>query len=195
MTSPRASETPRRVLRLAMLRSGFAHHVGRSSTVLRNNASQHSLRYQRPAITSSRRTLWTDNLTLFQPLKEGFLDLSLALPWPVDFPQYTSTIILVSVLSRLVFTLPFSVWVRAVLFVLFLNALKYVIGKETAMALGRRRRARAEGLPKIRGRPNSTVHAKGRLRSKDSGRLPHRTSKTPCSLGERCFAFVPTFTD
>ena len=42
---------------------------------------------------------------------DGFLDLALALPWPSSFPPYSSTIILLTVASRLALTVPFSVWV------------------------------------------------------------------------------------
>ncbi|KAH9977905.1 hypothetical protein BGW80DRAFT_1435593 [Lactifluus volemus] len=43
-------------------------------------------------------------------LADGFLDFALALPWPPSFPPYSSTIILLAVVSRLAFTIPFSVW-------------------------------------------------------------------------------------
>ena len=42
---------------------------------------------------------------------DGFLDLAIALPWPSSFPPYSSTIILLTVASRLALTVPFSVWV------------------------------------------------------------------------------------
>ncbi|KAH9062819.1 60Kd inner membrane protein-domain-containing protein [Lactarius vividus] len=42
----------------------------------------------------------------------GFLDLAIALPWPASFPPYSSTIILLTVASRLVLTVPFSVWAK-----------------------------------------------------------------------------------
>ncbi|KAI9574725.1 60Kd inner membrane protein-domain-containing protein [Boletus coccyginus] len=41
-------------------------------------------------------------------LKDGFLDLAIALPIPPSWPAYTTTIILCTVLTRLVFTVPFS---------------------------------------------------------------------------------------
>src|ERR1700735_2812694 len=41
----------------------------------------------------------------------GFLDLAIALPWPSSLPPYSSTIILLTVASRLSATVPFSVWV------------------------------------------------------------------------------------
>jgi hypothetical protein len=42
---------------------------------------------------------------------DGFLDLAVALPWPSSFPPYSSTIILLTIASRLALTVPFSVWV------------------------------------------------------------------------------------
>lgn len=46
-----------------------------------------------------------------QTLTDGFLDLAIALPYPPSLPPYSTTIILVTVASRLIFTVPFSVWV------------------------------------------------------------------------------------
>ncbi|KZV77190.1 hypothetical protein PENSPDRAFT_679391 [Peniophora sp. CONT] len=43
---------------------------------------------------------------------EAFLDLALALPIPPDWPKYTTAIIVTTVASRLMFTLPFSVMAR-----------------------------------------------------------------------------------
>lgn len=45
-------------------------------------------------------------------LKDGFLDLATALPIPPAWPAYSTTIILCTVLTRLAFTIPFSVWVN-----------------------------------------------------------------------------------
>ncbi|KAH9006942.1 60Kd inner membrane protein-domain-containing protein [Lactarius hatsudake] len=42
----------------------------------------------------------------------GFLDLAIALPWPASFPPYSSTIILLTIASRLALTVPFSVWAK-----------------------------------------------------------------------------------
>ena len=44
-------------------------------------------------------------------IQNGFLDLAIALPWPTSVPPYSSTIILLTVVSRLALTVPFSVWV------------------------------------------------------------------------------------
>ncbi|KAF8272549.1 60Kd inner membrane protein-domain-containing protein [Lactarius quietus] len=43
---------------------------------------------------------------------DGFLDLAIALPWPSSFPPYSSTIILLTIASRLALTVPFSVWAK-----------------------------------------------------------------------------------
>ncbi|KAL5530693.1 hypothetical protein ACEPAF_6951 [Sanghuangporus sanghuang] len=75
-----------------------------STSRLQPNSSSHHL--PRP---SGRRTLW---ISALEPFREGFLDLALALPWPVDFPPYASTIILTTVISRILFTLPFSIWAK-----------------------------------------------------------------------------------
>lgn len=45
-------------------------------------------------------------------IQNGFLDLAIALPWPASFPPYSSTIILLTVVSRLALTVPFSVWAK-----------------------------------------------------------------------------------
>ncbi|KAH9844255.1 60Kd inner membrane protein-domain-containing protein [Rhodofomes roseus] len=47
-----------------------------------------------------------------QTLTDGFLDLAIALPYPASLPPYSTTIILVTVASRLIFTVPFSVWAK-----------------------------------------------------------------------------------
>lgn len=51
--------------------------------------------------------------SMMQTLSEGFLDLAQALPLPASFPPYSTTIILVTIVTRLALTVPFSVWVRA----------------------------------------------------------------------------------
>ncbi|KAF8505657.1 60Kd inner membrane protein-domain-containing protein [Russula emetica] len=58
----------------------------------------HSLRHRPRQFTSA--------------IQNGFLDLAIALPWPTSFPPYSSTIILLAVVSRLVLTVPFSVWAK-----------------------------------------------------------------------------------
>jgi mitochondrial inner membrane protein COX18 len=53
----------------------------------------------------------TRSLVTVQQLTEGFLDLAIALPFPPEWPPYSSTIVTVTLLSRLLFTLPVSIWV------------------------------------------------------------------------------------
>ncbi|KAI0030706.1 membrane insertase OXA1/ALB3/YidC, partial [Vararia minispora EC-137] len=45
-------------------------------------------------------------------LQDGFMDLALALPFPLGWPPYATTIILATVASRIMLTLPFSLWAR-----------------------------------------------------------------------------------
>jgi len=47
-----------------------------------------------------------------QGLTDGFLDLAIALPLPPSLPPYSTTIILATAVTRLVFTVPFSVWAK-----------------------------------------------------------------------------------
>lgn len=51
-----------------------------------------------------------------QTVSEGFLDLAIALPYPESLPPYSTTIILATVVTRLVFTVPFSIWVSTYCF-------------------------------------------------------------------------------
>ncbi|KLO18035.1 hypothetical protein SCHPADRAFT_820380 [Schizopora paradoxa] len=52
------------------------------------------------------------SLPTLQTLTDGFLDLSLALPYPPGVPPYATTIVLATVLSRIALTLPFSIWAK-----------------------------------------------------------------------------------
>ncbi|KZT74337.1 hypothetical protein DAEQUDRAFT_660374 [Daedalea quercina L-15889] len=47
-----------------------------------------------------------------QTLTDGFLDLAIALPYPPSLPPYSTTIIIITAVSRLIFTVPFSVWAK-----------------------------------------------------------------------------------
>jgi len=49
-----------------------------------------------------------------QNICEGFIDLAVALPIPTSFPAYSTTIIVVTLLSRLAM-LPVSIWVHLLL--------------------------------------------------------------------------------
>ena len=54
------------------------------------------------------RTLVTEAI---QQASDGFLDLAIAIPYPEYIPPYSGTIILLTIATRLVFTVPFSIWV------------------------------------------------------------------------------------
>ncbi|KAH7914208.1 60Kd inner membrane protein-domain-containing protein [Hygrophoropsis aurantiaca] len=43
---------------------------------------------------------------------DGFLDLATALPLPPSLPPYSTTIILCTVITRIVWTVPFSIWAK-----------------------------------------------------------------------------------
>ncbi|OAX44558.1 hypothetical protein K503DRAFT_678466 [Rhizopogon vinicolor AM-OR11-026] len=53
-----------------------------------------------------RRTLTVESFT------NGFLDLAAALPLPPSLPPYSTTIIICTVVSRLIWTVPFSIWAK-----------------------------------------------------------------------------------
>lgn len=72
------------------------------------NLKSNPLRFSPLRQQTKHRTLWTES---FQTLTNGFLDLAIALPYPLSFPPYASTIVLTTVLTRALFTLPFSIWV------------------------------------------------------------------------------------
>ncbi|KAI0320673.1 60Kd inner membrane protein-domain-containing protein [Amylostereum chailletii] len=75
----------------------------------RHGSPLRSLRHI-PRTTSSSRLVKRRHFTA--GLTEGFLDLALALPLPPSWPVYSSTIILITVATRLVFTVPFSIWAK-----------------------------------------------------------------------------------
>ncbi|KAM5540458.1 hypothetical protein V8D89_005916 [Ganoderma adspersum] len=70
--------------------------------------SLRSARYP-PRCHPPRRTFIASTI---HSLSEGFLDLATALPYPPGWPPYACTIILVTVVTRLAFTVPFSVWAK-----------------------------------------------------------------------------------
>ena len=70
-----------------------------------------------------------------QNICDGFLDVALALPIPPSFPVYTTTIVLVTLLSRLAL-LPISIWV-CLCFQAMLTPLTVGIGKTTRTKSGR----------------------------------------------------------
>ena len=89
----------------------------------------HLLKPRSSVIHRGRRTYVT---TVVQYISGEFLDLAIALPYPLSWPPYASTIILTTVISRLVFTVPFSIWVRLVNFFLIRVNIKSVHLGETA---------------------------------------------------------------
>ncbi|KAI1795182.1 60Kd inner membrane protein-domain-containing protein [Ganoderma leucocontextum] len=72
----------------------------------------------RPSLRPARYTsrCYPSRRTFISPaihsLSEGFLDLATALPYPPDWAPYSCTIILVTVVTRLAFTVPFSIWAK-----------------------------------------------------------------------------------
>jgi hypothetical protein len=85
------------------------------------------------SIARSKKVLQTDRrYHSLQGLSHEFLDLAFALPLPPSFPPYSTTIILVTVFTRLVLTLPVSIWVRLFLMQRVLTDL-LCIGQETGM--------------------------------------------------------------
>ncbi|KAH9853524.1 60Kd inner membrane protein-domain-containing protein [Lenzites betulinus] len=75
-------------------------------STLRPSLAASSRRSQRPL---PRRTFVSSTI---HGLSEGFLDLAIALPFPPEWPPYSCSIILVTVVTRLAFTVPFSVWAK-----------------------------------------------------------------------------------
>ena len=55
-----------------------------------------------------RRTFFASTI---QVLSDQFLDLAVTIPYPASLPAYSTTIILVTFVSRLILTVPFSIWV------------------------------------------------------------------------------------
>lgn len=82
----------------------LARCAPRSNCILRRTC------YKQPqlglSLNQSRRTFVSLDI-----LKDGFLDLAIALPIPPSWPAYSTTIILCTLLTRLAFTVPFSLWV------------------------------------------------------------------------------------
>ncbi|KAI0053007.1 hypothetical protein FA95DRAFT_1482322 [Auriscalpium vulgare] len=68
----------------------------------------HSRTIRSTARTASRRHFTSP----IPALSDGFLDLALALPLPASWPPYSTGIILFTIATRLVFTVPFSLWAK-----------------------------------------------------------------------------------
>lgn len=68
------------------------------------------LRYTRGSVF--KRVVSPRTITTLDSVADGFLDLATALPIPPSLPPYSTTIIICTILSRLVLTVPFSVWAK-----------------------------------------------------------------------------------
>ena len=80
-------------------------------------------------------------------LGNGFVDLALASPFAPTFPAYTSTIVVLTLVSRMAITLPVSVWVRVSKFwPKYVNDPK---GKTKAMAFGRASSSSVTGIQRV----------------------------------------------
>ncbi|KAI0068821.1 hypothetical protein BV25DRAFT_1791636 [Artomyces pyxidatus] len=74
--------------------------------LVQRHALVNTFRYRsRSPHTSSRRAFSS-------VLADGFLDLASAMPYPASFPPYATSIILFTIASRLVLTVPFSIWAK-----------------------------------------------------------------------------------
>ncbi|KAI0268384.1 60Kd inner membrane protein-domain-containing protein [Gloeopeniophorella convolvens] len=67
---------------------------------------------RRAARLSTVRRLSPAKRQFTTALQNGFLDLAISLPFPSSLPPYSTTIILLTVVSRLAFTVPFSIWAK-----------------------------------------------------------------------------------
>ena len=110
-----------------------------------------------------RRTFISSTI---QSLSDGFLDLAIALPYPPGWPPYSCTIILVTVVTRLALTVPFSVWVFTLPREAPLYLLTYwpaVLGQKPTMARGDHRHTPAEERDACYTQTGSTRYEEGWL--------------------------------
>lgn len=91
--------------RINALNLMLARRAARPGCTLRRTCQQPQFGL---CLNQSRRTFVSLDV-----LKDGFLDLATALPIPPSWPAYSTTLILCTVLTRLAFTVPFSVWVNS----------------------------------------------------------------------------------
>lgn len=98
----------------------------------------------RRALKVTRHSNLSNRRHFVQGLCDGFMDLALALPIPPSLPPYTSTIIILTIVSRLAL-LPISIWVR--LFNEILLTHSHVISRNQGK--GRTRRAEEIVIPRI----------------------------------------------
>ena len=99
----------------------------------------------RRALKVARNSNLTNRRHFIQGLCDGFMDLALALPIPPSLPPYSSTIIILTVVSRLAL-LPILIWVR------FSNQILLTHSHVICRNQGKERTRRAEEivLPKIK---------------------------------------------
>lgn len=71
--------------------------------------------------------------SIIHDVSQGFLDLALALPYSELVPSYSATIIATTVVTRLVLTVPFSIWVRYSLVLILDHFNSAHVGEETAV--------------------------------------------------------------
>ncbi|KAF9226557.1 hypothetical protein BS17DRAFT_775824 [Gyrodon lividus] len=83
----------------------LARHAVRTSRVFRKA-------YQQPQLGLSQSLPLRRDFVSLDVLKDGFLELAIALPIPPSWPAYSTTIIFCTLLSRLVLTVPFSIWAK-----------------------------------------------------------------------------------
>lgn len=122
----------------------------------------------------SHRTLFTSAV---ETLSEGFLDLALALPFPPSLPPYSTTIILFTVVSRLAFTLPFSIWAQQRRYrveEIVQPTLEAMAPKVTEQIM---QNMREEGLLKVSEKDYKDKKARAALNLKFKGILAKRTRK------------------
>lgn len=66
----------------------------------------------RPCGQVQPRSLQRRTFVGIETFTNGFLDLATALPLPPSLPPYSTTIIICTVVSRLIWTVPFSIWAK-----------------------------------------------------------------------------------
>ncbi|KAG2116100.1 60Kd inner membrane protein-domain-containing protein [Suillus discolor] len=66
----------------------------------------------RPCGNVQPRSFQRRTFVNIETFTNGFLDLATALPLPSSFPPYSTTIIICTVVSRLIWTVPFSIWAK-----------------------------------------------------------------------------------
>ena len=85
------------------------------------------------AVQISRTHNRTFLASAIQTASDGFLDLSLTLPYSELVPPYSATIIITTIVTRILFTVPFSVWVRAYVSYMDMSLIRTSLGQATTM--------------------------------------------------------------